>query len=109
MSQVIKHGSTVAVNASAKITDDVLKDTNPPAGDYSSNNTQLVNFSVDVKGRVTAASANTVNVTGVTFANTNSAGSGTFSHAPNQKLYISTSAPANNSIGNNGDIWYQTL
>ena len=35
--------------------------------------------------------------------------SGSFAHAPNQKIYISSSAPNSDSIGNNGDIWYQTL
>ena len=48
---------------------------------------------------------------GVTFANVNASGtaSGSFAHAPNQKIYISSSAPNSDSIGNNGDIWYQTL
>ena len=70
-----------------------------------------ITITVDAKGRVTSASTPSVNVTGVTFANVNASGtaSGSFAHAPNQKIYISSSAPNSDSIGNNGDIWYQTL
>ena len=110
MSNTIKHGSTDVVNASALITDDALPNSGD-AGTYTSTNQQLVSIVVDAKGRVTTASTPSINVTGVTFANTNAAGvaSGSFAHTPNQKVYISTSAPADNSIGTNGDIWYQTI
>ena len=66
---------------------------------------------VDDKGRVTTGSTPSINVTGVIYANTNAAGvaSGSFAHVENQKIHISSSAPSSDSIGNNGDIWYQTL
>ena len=66
---------------------------------------------VSKKGRISQSVAASVNTTGITYANTNAAGtaSGSFAHLPNQKIHISSSAPANNDIGNNGDIWYQTL
>lgn len=109
MADVIKHGSTVAVNSSAKVTDDVLKDTGVTAATHTGNNTQLVSFTVDAKGRITAASNAQVNVTGVTFANTDAGGSGTFEHKENQKIFISTSSPNSSVTASNGDIWYQTL
>ena len=111
MSDQILHGSTEVVNSSAKVVDTALSDTGVSAATHTSNNTQLVTFTVNAKGRITAASNSSVNVTGVTFANTNAAGvaSGSFAHTPNQKIFISSSAPSSNSIGTNGDIWYQTL
>lgn len=104
MADKILHGSTEIVNATAKITDAALPNTGVTAAEYVSNNTQLVAFTVDAKGRLTAASNASVNVTGVTFGNTTA-----HTHTENQRIYISTSAPANNTIGNNGDVWYQTL
>ena len=32
-----------------------------------------------------------------------------FTHVADQKIYVSTSAPNDNTIGSDGDIWYQTL
>lgn len=110
MADKIIHGSKDIVLANSSIDVTALPDISGlSAATHTSNNIQLVSFSVDTKGRVTAASNSSINVTGITFANVNSSGSGTFEHAPNQKIYISGSAPASDSIGNNGDIWYQTL
>lgn len=104
MADKILHGTTEIVNTSAQVTDTALPNTGVTAAAYTSNNTQLVSFTVDAKGRLTAASNASVNVTGVTFGNTSS-----HTHTENQRIYISTSEPANNSVGNNGDVWYQTL
>ena len=109
MADQIIHNSNTVVDANGFVSNTALRDSGVSANTHTSNNTQLVSFTVDAKGRITAASNSSINVTGVTFANVNASGSGTFAHSPNQKIYISTSAPANNSIGNNGDIWYQTL
>ena len=109
MADIIQHGSQQIVGDNSVIDSTALPNTGVTAASHTSNNTQLVSFTVDAKGRITAASNSSINVTGVTFASANSTGGGTFTHSPNQKIYISTSAPANNSIGNNGDIWYQTL
>jgi hypothetical protein len=38
-----------------------------------------------------------------------SANTEAFEHILTQKIYVSTTAPENNSIGANGDIWYQTI
>ena len=113
MADEIKHGSVNIINASAKVTDAALPDSGDE-GTYTSNNTQLVSIVVDAKGRVTTGSTPSINVTGVIFANTNAAGAasgspGSFTHVANQKIHISSSAPNSDSIGNNGDIWYQTL
>ena len=110
MADEIKHGSVNIINASAKVTDAALPDSGD-AGTYTSTNQQLVSINVDDKGRVTPASTPSINVTGVIYANTNAAGvaSGSFAHVENQKIHISSSAPNSDSIGNNGDIWYQTL
>lgn len=110
MADEIKHGSVNIINASAKVTDAALPDSGD-AGTYTSTNQQLVSIIVDDKGRVTTASTPSINVTGVIYANTNAAGvaSGSFAHVENQKIHISSSAPNSDSIGNNGDIWYQTL
>ena len=109
MADQIIHDSNTVVDSSGFISNSALRDSGASAATHTSNNTQLVSFTVDVKGRVTAASNSSINVTGVTFANVNASGSGSFAHAPNQKIYISSSAPSSNSIGDNGDIWYQTL
>ena len=113
MADEIKHGSVNIINASAKVTDAALPDSGD-AGTYTSTNQQLVSIVVDAKGRVTTGSTPAVNVTGVIYANTNAAGAasgspGSFTHVENQKIHISSSAPNSDSIGNNGDIWYQTL
>lgn len=109
MADQILHNANTVVDANGFISNSALRDSGASAATHTSNNTQLVSFTVDAKGRITAASNSSINVTGVTFANVNASGSGTFTHAPNQKVYISSSAPSSNSIGNNGDIWYQTL
>ena len=110
--EVIQHGTTEVVNASAKVTDAALSNAYAnTAGAVVSNNTQMYTITVDKKGRITQSAVASVNTTGITYANTNAAGaaSGSFAHLANQKIHISSSAPANNDIGNNGDIWYQTL
>ncbi len=109
MADQILHNANTVVDSSGFISNSALRDSGASAATHTSNNTQLVSFTVDAKGRITAASNSSINVTGVTFANVNASGSGSFAHAPNQKVYISSSAPSSNSIGNNGDIWYQTL
>lgn len=110
--EVIQHGTTEVVNASAKVTDAALSNAyaNTTAADgLVANNTQMFSVTIDAKGRVTNSVAASINTTGITYANTNAAGAGSFAHLPNQKIHISSSAPANNDVGNNGDIWYQTL
>ena len=104
MADRIIHGSTPVVNSTAKVTDAALPDSGVSAGTKTANNTQLLSITVDAKGRITSTASPSVNVTGVTFGNTTS-----HTHTSNQRVYISSSAPANNDIGNNGDIWYQTL
>ena len=116
MANTINHGvggaQTIVVDATGKITDAALANTYAnSAGAVVANNTQMFTITVDKKGRISQSVAASVNTTGITFANTNAAGaaSGSFAHVANQKIHISSSAPANNDIGNNGDIWYQTL
>jgi len=111
MANTITHGSTDVINSSAKVTDAALPNSGVSAGTKTANNTQLLSITVDAKGRITSTASPSVNVTGLTFANTNAAGvaSSSFAHIPNQKIHISSSAPSSNSIGSNGDIWYQTL
>jgi len=109
MADQIIHDSNTVVDSSGFIANSALRNSGASAATHTSNNTQLVSFTVDVKGRVTAASNSSINVTGVTFGEVNAAGAGTLQHAPNQKIYISSSAPSSDSIGNNGYIWYQTL
>jgi len=110
MADEIKHGSVNVVNASALVTDAALANAyaNTPAA-IVANNTQMFTVTVDKKGRITQSAVASINTTGVTYANTNAAGAGSFTHLANQKIHISSSAPANNDVGNNGDIWYQTL
>ena len=112
MANTITHGSVDVVNSTAKVTDAALANTYAnTAGSVVANNTQMFTITVDKKGRLTQSVVASVNTTGITYANTNAAGvaSGSFAHLANQKIHISSSAPANNDIGNNGDIWYQTL
>lgn len=110
MADQIKHGSQQIVASNSSIDVSALPDVSGlTAAVHTSNNTQLVSFEVDTKGRILASSNSQINVTGVTFGEVNAAGAGTLAHAPNQKIYISGSAPSSDSIGNNGDIWYQTL
>lgn len=112
MANTITHGSVDVVNSTAKVTDAALANAYAnAAGSVVANNTQMFTVTVDKKGRLTQSAVSSINTTGITFANTNAAGaaSGSFAHVANQKIHISSSAPANNDIGNNGDIWYQTL
>ena len=112
MANTITHGSVDVVNSTAKVTDAALVNAYAnAAGSVVANNTQMFTVTVDKKGRLTQSAVSSINTTGITFANTNAAGaaSGSFAHVANQKIHISSSAPANNDIGNNGDIWYQTL
>ena len=109
MAEVIKHGSTVVVNSSALVDDASLKNTGVNADDYSSDNTKLISITVDAKGRVTAASESSINVTGVTAGGVDAGGSGTMTHVPNQRIYVSTSSPNSQVTASEGDIWYQTL
>ena len=110
MANTITHGSVDVVNSTAKVTDAALANTYAnAAGAVVANNTQMFTITVDKKGRLTQSVVASVNTTGITYANTNAAGAGSFAHVPNQKIHISSSAPANNDVGNYGDIWYQTL
>ena len=88
MADQIKHGSVEVVNASAKITDSALSNV-ITAVTIAGNTTSIPNFQVDVKGRVIAASNTAVKV--------------------DQTIFVNTSAPANNAVGANGDVWYQTI
>ena len=109
MAKQIKHTSNTVIDANGFVSNTALRDSGVAADTYGSDNTTLHTFTVDAKGRVTAASEASINVTGVTYANTNASGTGTMAHAPNQKIFISSSAPNSDSIGSDGDIWYQTL
>ena len=109
MAEEIKHGSTTIVDSSAEIADGALPDKGS-ASTVSTTATQgLVSIQTDAKGRVISKSTTAKNITGVEFGATNASGTGTFTHTADQKIYISASAPNSDSIGNNGDIWYQTL
>lgn len=99
----ILHNAKEIVDDGGFVANDALRDSGVTAATHTSNNTQLVSFTVDVKGRITAASNSSVNVTGVTYGNTTA-----HTHTPNQRIFISTNSPGS-SDGNNGDIWYQTL
>ena len=110
MADQIIHNSNTVVDSSGFIANAALRDSGVTNGNFHANNTQVFGITVDAKGRVTNAISNTaVKITGVTFGEVNAAGAGTLEHTPNQKVYISSSAPNSDSIGNNGDIWYQTL
>ena len=100
----ILHNSKEIVDDGGFVANAALRDSGVTAATHTSNNTQLVSFTVDVKGRITAASNSSVNVTGVTYG----ANATSQAHIPNQQIFISTAAPGA-SDGNNGDIWYQTL
>tara|TARA_R110000868_G_scaffold9000_6_gene45611 strand:+ start:1193 stop:1540 length:348 start_codon:yes stop_codon:yes gene_type:complete len=74
------------------------------ANAYGTTKTTVHSVTVDAKGRVTAASTTSANLTGITFGSntTNQA------HIADQKIYIATAGPGAGD-GANGDIWYQTL
>lgn len=101
MADQIKHGSVEVVNASAKVTDSALANV-VAAGTAAGSRTQIPSVTVDVKGRVTAYSNTTVKMTGVDFE---AAGNTLI----DQTIFVNTSAPANNAVGANGDVWYQTI
>lgn len=99
----ILHNAKEIVDEDGYVANGALRDSGVTADTHTSNNTQLVSFTVDAKGRITAASNASVNVTGVTYGNTTSQ-----SHIENQQIFISTGSPGSGD-GNDGDIWYQTL
>jgi len=112
MADQIKHGNQQIVAANSTIDVSALPASGVSAGNFHANNSQVFGITVDAKGRVTNAISNTdVKITGVSFGNAYANGDATssFTHLPNQKIYVSSSAPSSDSIGNNGDIWYQTL
>ena len=77
-------------------------------GDYDVNIIGVRNS--ETKGRVTNAFNTTTKLSSIEIAAAGSSGnSEAFAHVTDQRIYVSTSAPADNTIGNNGDIWYQTI
>ena len=101
MADQIKHGTTEIVTANSLIASIALANV-ITAVTIAGNNTSIPNFQVDVKGRVIAASNTTVKMTGVDFE---AAGN----TLVDQTIFVNTSAPANNAVGANGDVWYQTI
>ena len=110
MADEIKHGSTNVVNSSAQVTDAALPDVGS-AGTTATSETQgLISITTDAKGRVTAKSTSAKKLSSIEIADADASGNTeAFSHVTGQRIYVSTSAPNSDSIGNNGDIWYQTL
>ena len=110
MADEIKHGSTNIINASALVTDDALPDVGS-AGTVATSETQgLLSITTDAKGRVTNKSTSAKKLSSIEIADADASGNTeAFSHVTGQRIYVSTSAPNSDSIGNNGDIWYQTL
>lgn len=110
MADRILHDANVVVDSSGVIANSALADTAVTPGDYNNSKTALIGITVDQKGRVTNAISTATKTSSVEFAPANASGNtAAFTHATEQRIYISTSAPNSNSIGNNGDIWYQTL
>ena len=111
MADQIKHGSQQIVAANSSIDVSALPDVSGlSAGDYNNSKTNIVSLSVDAKGRITAATNTANTISGIMMAQANSsANTEAFEHILTQKIYVSTTAPENNSIGANGDIWYQTI
>jgi hypothetical protein len=101
MADQIKHGTVEIVNAASKVVDGALANV-ITAVTITGNNTSIPNFQVDVKGRVIAASNTTVKMTGIDFE---AAGN----TLVDQTIFVNTSAPANDAVGANGDVWYQTI
>ena len=111
MADQIKHDDNVIVGSNGSIAATGLPDVGSSGATTTSATQGLISITTDAIGRITSKSTVAKNITGITFANTDGAGvaSSSFAHAADQKIHISSSAPANNDIGNNGDIWYQTL
>ena len=111
MADKIIHGSQDIVLANSSIDVSALPDISGlSAGDYNTSKTNIVSLTVDAKGRVTNATNTANTISGITIAAANStANTEAFSHVLTQNVYVSTSAPADNTIGSNGDIWYQTI
>jgi hypothetical protein len=101
MADQIKHGTVEIVNAASKVVDGALANV-ITAVTITGNTTSIPNFQVDVKGRVIAASNTTVKMTGIDFE---AAGN----TLVDQTIFVNTSAPANDAVGANGDVWYQTI
>jgi hypothetical protein len=101
MADQIKHGTVEIVNAASKVVDGALANV-ITAVIITGNTTSIPNFQVDVKGRVIAASNTTVKMTGIDFE---AAGN----TLVDQTIFVNTSAPANDAVGANGDVWYQTI
>ena len=81
------------------------------AGTTATSETQgPISITTDAKGRVTAKSTSAKKLSSIEIADADASGNTeAFSHVTGQRIYVSTSAPNSDSIGNNGDIWYQTL
>jgi len=111
MADKIIHGSQDIVLANSSIDVSALPDVSGlSAGDYNNSKTNIVGLAIDTKGRITGATNTANTISGVTIAAANStANTEAFSHVLTQNVYVSTSAPADNTIGSNGDIWYQTI
>ena len=111
MSDQILHNTNTVVDSSGFVANVALRDSGVTADDYITTKTGAVGITVDVKGRVTNAYVNTsIKTSSIEIAAANSsANTEAFAQVLNQQIYVSSSAPADNSIGNNGDIWYQTL
>ena len=110
MADQIKHGSQQIVAANSSIDVSALPASGVSGGDYNNSKTNIVGLSIDTKGRITAATNTANTISGIKMAQANSsANTEAFEHILTQKIYVSTTAPENNSIGANGDIWYQTI
>lgn len=111
MADKILHGTNPIVGSNGSVADTGLPNVGSSGATTTSATNGLISITTDSKGRITSKTTSAKNITGITFANTNGAGvaSSSFAHAADQKIHISSDAPSSNSIGNNGDIWYQTL
>ena len=110
MADQIIHDSNTVVDSSGFVSNSALRNSGATAGAYNNSKTNLAGMSVDVKGRVTSATNTTTKLSSIEIAAAGSSGnSEAFAHVTDQRIYVSTSAPADNTIGNNGDIWYQTI
>jgi len=110
MADKIIHGSQDIVLANSSIDVSALPASGVSAGDYNTSKTNIVSLNVDAKGRILSATNTANTISGITIAAANStANTEAFSHVLTQNVYVSTSAPADNTIGSNGDIWYQTI
>jgi hypothetical protein len=100
----ILHNAKEIVDEGGFVANNALRDSGVTANTYGTTKTTVHSVTVDVKGRVTAASTTSANLTGITFGSntTNQA------HIADQKIYIATAGPGAGD-GANGDIWYQTL